>query len=73
MEAYGEYMVILANARLDELRREASRQRLARSLDGRRRRSWKLFRQRSVRPRPAIPLPPRGVGQSAPDELRRSA
>lgn len=72
MQAYGEYMMILANARLDELRREAAQQHLARSLDGRRR-AWRLFRQRASNSRPAIPLPPRRAEQTAAEELRRSA
>ncbi|MFP5319903.1 MAG: hypothetical protein ACLGI2_16615 [Acidimicrobiia bacterium] len=73
MEAYGEYLVTLANARLDELRREAAQQRLAHSLDGRRRRGWRLFRRRRpLRPRPAVSLPVRAE-QPSPAELRRSA
>lgn len=80
MQAYGEYMVLLANARVDELRREAANARLADAVERRAKVSgvrarkagrWSLRKRRSA-PEPVIPLPV-AVEEVQPVALRRSA
>jgi len=72
MDAYSEYLVGLANARLGDLRREAAGASLARSVEERAGLRRRRFGVRRRPPRPAIPLPVR-ADQPAPKELRRSA
>ena len=72
MQAHGDYLLFLAHARVDELRREAARHALARSLEPQRQRQrWRLRKRRAVA-RPVVPLPRRAEGSAAGD-LRRSA
>ena len=74
MDAYGEFMRQLANARLEELRREAAAYRLARSLETTStRRGWfnLLARLRAGR---AVAKPaPVSDPTTAEQELRRAA
>ena len=72
MDAYSEYLLRLANSRLDELRQEAAHQRLVRSVDQRPARRWRPWRTRQAAPRPPIPLPVRAE-RAAPGDVRRSA
>ena len=57
MDAYGDYMVILANARVEELRREAASARLASALERRRPRLRHWLLKRREAPQPVLPLP----------------
>jgi hypothetical protein len=57
MDAYGDYTLFLAKARIEELRREAANARLASALERRRPRLRHWLLKRREAPQRVLPLP----------------